>query len=124
MARDKKVDAKDVDLAQDPEVGAVAPRGESPQQYDGGDVPAAVASLPGNSEVDNTTDKPAPEILTTATIPATTTTVKVEQPEHEQLKGAKIKLTEKAYINDVLYDAGSVIESYSGPKAPYMVVVK
>lgn len=123
MARSKAVDESEVEVLNS-EVGVVAPRGESPQQYDGGEVPGAVASVGFNSEVDNTSDKPAPEIRATTFVPGQPVSVTMEPVKHEILKNAKIKLTEASYLGDVYYDAGSVIESYSGPKGPHMVVVK
>ncbi|WP_445505012.1 hypothetical protein [Microvirga sp. G4-2] len=98
------------------------PRPSNPQTYDGGDVLPADAGISGNSTVDNTA-KGAPEPAPIFA-PAPPAMVKVEPAKHEQLKGAKIRLTEKAYIGDVLYDAGAVIEDYSGPKGPHMEVLK
>lgn len=124
MARVKDTTRDDVNegdiratVAEDP-----TPRPSNPQTYDGGEVLAGDAGITVNSTVDNTA-KGAPEPAPTYA-PAPPAMVKVEPAKHEQLDGARIELTEKAYIGDVLYEAGAVIEDYSGPKGPHMKVLK
>lgn len=93
------------------------PRPSNPQTYDGGDLPPADSGLTGNSTVDNTAagaPEPAPTL-----VPAPTPMIEVEPAKHKQLKNARVRLKEKAYIGDVLYEEGAVIESYSGPDAPH-----
>jgi len=120
MAKQKDTTRDDVNqndirasVADDPN-----PRPSNPQTYDGGDVLPADAGITYNATVDNTAEgapEPAPILA-----PAPTPLVEVERPKHEQLDGARIRLTERSYIGDVLYDEGAIIEDYSGPKGPHM----
>ncbi len=100
---------------------APEPRPSNPQTYDGGEpLTSDNANLEG-SEVDNAA-KGAPEPAATYA-PAAPAMVKVEPAKHEQLKGARVRLSEVAYINDVLYNEGAILESYSGPAAPHIVEI-
>ena len=97
------------------------PRPSNPQTYDGGDPITSERSNPVGTVVDNTAEgapDPAPVV-----VPAGAQMVVLEAPEHPQLSGARVRLTQKSYINDVLYDEGAVIESYSGPAAPHLVEI-
>lgn len=120
MARQKDTTRDDVNegdvratVADDPN-----PRPSNPQTYDGGDVLPADAGITQNSAVDNTA-KGAPEPQPTL-VPAPTPMVEVQPAKHKQLKNARVRVTDKAYIGDVLYEEGAIIESYSGPAAPHL----
>ncbi|MBA1159384.1 hypothetical protein [Microvirga mediterraneensis] len=103
-------------VAEDP-----TPRPSNPQTYDGGDPITSDRANPVGTEVDNTAEgapDPAPVV-----VPAGQQMVVLQAPEHEQLDGARVRLTQKSYINDVLFDEGAIIESYSGPAAPHIVEI-
>ena len=97
------------------------PRPSNPQTYDGGDPITSERANVEASEVDNTAEG-APD-PTPVVVPAGQQMVALEAPEHPQLSGARVRLSQKAYINDVLYDEGAIIESYSGPAAPHLVEI-
>jgi len=122
MAKPKDTTRDDVNegdvrasVADDP-----TPRPSNPQTYDGGDPITSEDANKEGSVVDNTAkDAPKPEPIKVTEAVATTTTATVEPVKHKQLKDARVRLTERAYINDVLYDEGAIIERYSGPDAPH-----
>ena len=126
MAREKKSEETTRDDVNQGDVRATVvndpnPRVSNPQTYDGGDHLPADGGLTQNSVVDNTAEG-APEPQPTL-VPAPQPMIEVQPKKYDQLKGARVRLNEKAYINDVLYEEGAVIDSYSGPAAPHLVEI-